>query len=149
MQELRHVAKVLTAAAAALAVPLALACCLVPLCLPHTLTTDSAVIAAMRPLAPTAGAGILLCTLDVACEGVLVAQRHLRYLIGGMTIVLVAVAAYFYAGYGTTVAGTWTGLLMFFGMRCVLSVAGVLRSMLRESTDSGTDGGLHAAMNHA
>eukprot|EP00892_Ulva_mutabilis_P012649 jgi/Ulvmu1/9757/UM055_0097.1 len=137
--EFRHVARVLIGAAAALAVPLALTCCLLPLFLPHLLTAEPAVIAAMRPLAPTAGLSILLCTLDVACEGVLVAQRRLRYLIGGMTAVLVAVVAYFAAGHGSTVGGAWFGLLMFFGMRCMLSGAGVLRGMMdgRRSTEAG------------
>lgn len=129
--------KVLTGAAACLALPLALACCLVPLHLPHLFTSDATVIAALRPLAPTAGAAILLCTLDVACEGVLVAQRRLRFLIAGMSAVLVAVAAYFADGRGTTAVGAWTGLLMFFGLRCALSSAGVLHSLLRTRQIAG------------
>lgn len=143
MQELWHVTRVLTAAAAALALPLALACYLIPLFLPHVLTADAAVIAAMRPLAPTAGAAILLCTLDVACEGVLVAQRRLRFLITSMTVVLGAVAAYFAAGGGASVTATWAGLLIFFGMRSALSAVGVARSMLRGL--QGTGSGMHTA----
>lgn len=129
--------KVLTGAAACLALPLALTCCLVPLYLPHLFTSDAAVVAALRPLAPTAGAAILLCTLDVACEGVLVAQRRLRFLIAGLSAVLAAVAAYFADGRGTTASGAWTGLFMFFGLRCALSTAGVLHSMLRTRQAEG------------
>lgn len=133
-------AKVLTGAAAALAVPLALTCCLVPLHLPHLFTADAAVAAALAPLAPTAGAAILLCTLDVACEGILVAQGRLGLLITGMSAVLVAVGAYFWAGYGATAAGTWRGLLIFFALRCALSSAGVLYSMLGGEPGAGESG---------
>lgn len=131
MQELNHVVRLLTVTAAVLAVPLALACCLVPLHLPYLLTSDAAVVAALRPLAPTAGAAILLCTMDTACEGVLVAQGRVRMLIAGMSAIAVALGLYFWAGNGTTAIGTWRGLLLFFCMRVVLTGAGVAQGMMR------------------
>ena len=64
--------KVITVAAVCLTVPLACMCAAIPLGLPHLLTADPKVAACMRSLAPIAAASILACTLDVACEGLLV-----------------------------------------------------------------------------
>jgi Na+-driven multidrug efflux pump len=72
VQELAKVTRVITVAAVCLTIPLALMCAAVPLSLPHLLTADPQVAACMRLLAPIAAASILACTLDVACEGLLV-----------------------------------------------------------------------------
>lgn len=66
------VTRVITVAAVCLTVPLALMCAAVPLGLPHLLTSDPKVAACMRSLAPIAAGSILACTLDVACEGLMV-----------------------------------------------------------------------------
>lgn len=39
--------------------------------------------------------------------------------------VLTLVALYFYTGRGLTLNGTWGGLLLFFGLRSMLSAGGV------------------------
>lgn len=72
LQALAKVTRVITVAAVALTVPLAVMCASVPLALPHLLTSDPKVAACMRSLAPIAAASILACTIDVACEGLLV-----------------------------------------------------------------------------
>lgn len=54
-----------------------------------------------------------------------VAQGKLRQLLITMCGVLTLVAAYFYTGRGNTIAGTWGGLLLFFGLRSMLSAGGV------------------------
>lgn len=77
MQALAHLTRVLTGAAVVLAAPLAAACAAMPLLNPHLFTSDAAVMAAMRTLAPIAAASILACTLDVACEGLLVRRAPL------------------------------------------------------------------------
>lgn len=64
--------KVITVAAVCLTVPLACMCAAIPLGLPHLLTADPKVAACMRSLAPIAAGSILACTIDVACEGLLV-----------------------------------------------------------------------------
>jgi hypothetical protein len=118
--------------AAALAAPLAAVCSALPLLVPWALTADAAVAAAMRSIAPFAGGAILLCTIDVASEGLLVAGKRLRLLLGSMTGVLGAVGTYFWAGKGMSLQGTWGGLVLFFGLRCAVSVGAVVRTLLRE-----------------
>jgi hypothetical protein len=81
MQELVKVARVITIAAACLTVPLALMCAAVPLVFPHLLTADPAVATCMRSLALIAAASILACTMDVACEGLLVRMHACMLLI--------------------------------------------------------------------
>jgi predicted phage tail protein len=72
-----------------------------------------------------------------------VAQGKLRQLLVTMCGVLTLVAAYFHSGYGTCITGTWGGLLLFFGLRSMLSAGGVAwhlmasrREFLRETEDS-------------
>lgn len=54
-----------------------------------------------------------------------VAQGKLKQLLITMCGVLTLVAAYFYTGRGLTLNGTWGGLLLFFGLRSMLSASGV------------------------
>lgn len=62
-----------------------------------------------------------------------VAQGRLRQLLATMIGVLGLVAAYFSTGcggHGLSLTGTWGGLLIFFGLRSVLSSAGVAWGVL-------------------
>lgn len=67
---------------------------------------------------------------DVGILCLQVAQGKLRQLLVTMCGVLTLVAAYFYTGRGLTLTGTWGGLLLFFGLRSMLSAAGVAWQMM-------------------
>ena len=129
MQAKRTVTLHLLKGAALLALPLAVFCTAVPALLPAAISSDPAVGGRLLALAPWASASIFLCTMDVCCEGLLVARKRLPLLITSMCAVLLAVAAYFYAGNGATLSGTWAGLLLFFAPRSVLSFTTILSGL--------------------
>ena len=60
-----------------------------------------------------------------------VAQDKLRQLLVTMCGVLTLVAVYFSSGRGHTIGGTWGGLLLFFGLRSMLSAGGVAWQTMR------------------
>ena len=132
MQHKRTVTKHLLRGAALIAIPLAAFCTAVPLLFPSAISADPAVGSRLLALAPFASASIFLCAVDVACEGLLVARKRLPLLITSMSVVLCAVAAYFWAGFGRTLTGTWAGLLLFFAPRCALSVATIVSGLFSE-----------------
>lgn len=115
--------------AALLALPLAIFCTAVPAFLPGAISGDPAVGGRLLALAPWASASIFLCTMDVCCEGLLVARKRLPLLISSMCAVLLAVAAYFYAGRGSTLTGTWAGLVLFFAPRSILSFSTIISGL--------------------
>ena len=112
-----HVAQLILKGALLIALPLVLFCVAVPTKLSALITSDVHVSNSLVKLAPLAACSILLCTIDVACEGLLVAQRRMRLLITSMTVVLSLVGVYFFCGGGKSLAGTWGGLVVFFGPR--------------------------------
>jgi Na+-driven multidrug efflux pump len=131
LQGRAHVASLILRGAVLLALPLGAFCVAVPLKFSSFITADSAVAASLAKLAPLASMSILLCTIDVACEGLLVASHRMRLLITSMTVVLAFVVVYFVAGGGASLAGTWAGLVIFFGPRCCVSVTAVLGAMMK------------------
>ena len=152
MQGRAHVAALILRGAALLAVPLVIFCLLVPTQFSGIITADKKVAASLAALSPLAAASILCCTIDVACEGLLVATRRMRLLITSMTVVLLVVFAYFWLGGGATLPGTWAGLVIFFGPRCCVSLTAVVSKVLRAQrraaqkllgapAEASTDGG--------
>lgn len=111
----------LYSAALCLALPLALCCWALPALAPGAISSDPRVAGTLPTLAVPAALSILFCTVDVAGEAVLVAQQRMAVLLGSMVLVLAAVVFYFWRGGGGGLAGTWGGLLLFFGFRCTLS----------------------------
>lgn len=79
---------------------------------------------------PQAVLAVLLCGLDVAATGVLIASKQLKLLVRAMTLTLALVAAFYQwrrpAG-GHSLGGVWWGLLLFFAARVLQSTAGMLR----------------------
>ena len=130
VQAQKHVSGLLLTGALLLAAPLAAICLAVPGVQPSLLAgADVAVGHHVRAVAPLAAASIVLCTIDVAAEGILVALHRLRLLCTSMAAVLLTVAAFFAAGLGAGLHSTWCGLLLFFGLRCTVSTTAVLAGL--------------------
>ena len=73
----------------------------------------------------------MLCALEVAAAGLLLAGRQFGYLIRAMAVTLAALlAARFWAGGGLLtrggLAGIWWGLVAFFALRAGQSLARVV-----------------------
>jgi len=96
----------------------------VPLVVPGMLTPDPALPPIIRTVLPQSFLAMLLCGIDVASNGLLVAAKDLRYVVRSMIITFVALTGYFFVcqrqGWG--LPGVWWGLCAFFSLRAVQSI---------------------------
>lgn len=82
---------------------------------------------------------ILLCGMDVASTGILIAAKRLPFLGRAMAVTLAVTVAYFHwvwPATGRSLSGVWTGLVLFFAARMLQSTAGMLQLYPLQSSKS-------------
>lgn len=95
-----------------------------PLLLPQLLTSDPALHNVMRTVLPQVFLSMVLCGIDVASNGMLVACKDLKFVVRSMVVTFTACTAYFswcrHANLG--LPGIWWGLCFFFFLRAAQSL---------------------------
>ncbi|KAK9830569.1 hypothetical protein WJX72_012538 [[Myrmecia] bisecta] len=118
--------KVLLAVGVSVGVATALGASGIPTLRPQLFSTDAALWPVMRSVAPQGFLAMLLTGIDVAANGILMANKDLHYIARAMAINLAVLAAYLALASkwsGWSLGGVWWGLVLFFGMRALQSTA--------------------------